>query len=74
MSLFSGLTLTLNEKRKLINIHRLVAKAFIPNPGNKELVDHIDRNKQNNNSNNLRWATPKENSNNRDNSIKPSSK
>lgn len=45
-------------------IHRLVAEAFIPNPDNKPLVDHIDTNGENNNASNLRWVTAKENSNN----------
>lgn len=37
-------------------IHRLVAIQFIQNPDNNLEVDHIDRNKNNNNVNNLRWA------------------
>lgn len=45
-------------------IHRLVAKAFIPNPYLLPEVDHIDTNRQNNVVDNLRWCTRKENCNN----------
>ena len=45
--------------------HRLLAKAFIPNPENKPTVDHINRNKKDNRLENLRWATYSENVNNR---------
>lgn len=41
--------------------HRLVAKAFIPNPDNLEEVDHIDNCKTNNNVNNLQWISHREN-------------
>ena len=46
-------------------IHRLVAKAFIPNVDNKGCVDHIDSNKLNKTISNLRWCDLSENQYNR---------
>lgn len=51
-------------KNKTFPVHRLVAKAFIPNPENKREIDHIDGDPSNNHVWNLRWVTHKENMNN----------
>ena len=45
-------------------IHRLVAKAFIPNPDNKPCVDHINTDPHDNRASNLRWVTHEENQHN----------
>ena len=50
-------------KRRIFMIHRLVAQYFIPNPNNLPEVNHKDENPQNNCADNLEWCTPKYNCN-----------
>ena len=56
-----GVTLCKEGTTKRRTVHRLVAEAFIPNPENKPVVDHIDTNPKNNRVDNLRWVTTQEN-------------
>jgi hypothetical protein len=50
---------------KCFLVHRLVAIQFIEPLENKLEVDHIDRDKSNNNVNNLRWSNDYEQTDNR---------
>ena len=58
---YAHVELFMKNKGKINKVHRLVAKAFIPNPENKPQVNHIDGNKMNNELDNLEWSTPQEN-------------
>ena len=59
-------TLSKGKINKTIYIHQLVARAFIGEPPTPDryCIDHIDRDRYNNNVENLRYVTHKENSSN----------
>lgn len=54
-------TLYNNEGKKRYYVHVLVATIFLENPNHLPEVDHKDCNRSNNNVNNLKWVTRKEN-------------
>lgn len=58
---YMNLILYVNGNSHNVEIHRLVAIAFIPNPDNKLQVNHKDGNKTRNWHGNLEWMTQQEN-------------
>ena len=58
---YMAIELHKDKIRKTINVHRIVAMAFIENKDNKPCVNHIDGNKENNKVSNLEWCTAKQN-------------
>lgn len=54
-------TLWKDKKKHKIFVHVLVATAFLPNPGEKKEVDHINGVRYDNQVENLRWVTRSEN-------------
>ena len=58
---YPNVNLCINQKRKGKQIHRLVAEAFLPNPNNYSIVNHIDENPLNSKLSNLEWCTQKHN-------------
>jgi hypothetical protein len=66
--------LCMNGKETTARVHRLVAKAFIPNPNNYPEVNHLDRIKHNNHVSNLEWSNPHEQTSHRFITCKKTSK
>ena len=62
---YKDICLNINGNKHSKSIHRLVANAFLENIDNKPCIDHIDNDKENNNIENLRFATHQENNRNK---------
>ena len=60
---YLSVVLSCNGKCKTINVHRLVAKAFLPNPDNLPQVNHKNEDKSDNRVDNLEWCDSKYNNN-----------
>lgn len=58
---YARVTLFVEGVRYYIQVHRLVAKAFISNPNNLPQIDHKDTNGLNNNVDNLQWVSCSDN-------------
>lgn len=58
---YPQVTLCEDGKRHQMNVHRLIAETFIPNPDCKPCVNHKDEDKTNNAVENLEWVTQREN-------------
>lgn len=58
---YHRVTLFKNGKRYRRAVHRIIAKAFIPNPKRKPQINHKDGNPSNNSVTNLEWCTGSEN-------------
>lgn len=54
---YNYVMLQISKKAVNCRLHRLVAKAFVPNPNGYKEINHIDGNKANNCAENLQWCT-----------------
>lgn len=58
---YVGIKYVETNKRVTKRVHRLIAKAFLPNPESKPFINHINGIKSDNRLANLEWCTGSEN-------------
>lgn len=58
---YPQINFSVNGKRSVIYIHRIIAETFLIKSNDKNTVDHKDENKKNNSVNNLSWCSQNDN-------------
>lgn len=48
------------QQRKTFRLHYLITITYLSNPENKQTINHIDKNRENNKLSNLEWSTHRE--------------
>lgn len=61
LSGYEQVTLSKNGLFRNVRVHKLVADAFVANPGRNSIINHKDGNKRNNRADNLEWCTQSRN-------------
>ncbi len=62
---YLAVDLSVENKKRTMSVHRIVGRAFIPNPDKHPVINHMNGNKQDNRVTNLEWTTYSENSKHR---------
>jgi|688.fasta_scaffold349376_2 hypothetical protein len=57
---YQNISIRKNNKTKTLKIHRLIAIYFIPNPENKQTINHKNNIRDDNRIDNLEWSTMSE--------------
>lgn len=58
---YAVVSMVIKGIKKCVKVHRLVGEAFIENPLKKPLINHKDKDRLNNEVNNLEWTDSREN-------------